>query len=638
MFGATTRTMADTISGFTTRRSRAARSEAPPSFTASALLLIAGLGGFITATMIASDLAPLALIALSIGFFTVGTLAFGVRVAHGSAHLRWIGAFNILHNRAVEPALLTDLSGTVQKANLAARALTCGETAERVHDFLPGGEEEIEARVYQIIRETRQKGACRREAFRTGAAIYDAHVARAGDERLIWWFTPRPENQELQRQVAVFDDSPFGVALVRREEIAVNRTLALMVQGDVEHMSDLFAEKPRHSGEVMRLAHPVERGRACRVFFDAESDPDATQVFLLLSTPQAERDSTSAEEFLEFLPVALARLNLDGRLISANAPARKLLGPRAQKGAMIGAMIEGLGRSITERVIEAARGRSSGRAEIARGKIEDRELFLQVSLSRLTIEGEPSLVAVLSDATELKTLEAQFVQSQKMQAVGQLAGGVAHDFNNLLTAINGHCDLLLMRHETGDGDHADLTQIRQNANRAASLVRQMLAFSRKQTLRPKVLTLVETLSELSHLLNRLLGEKTHLKLEHQGDPWRVRVDERQFEQVIMNLVVNARDAMPDGGEVRIRTRNVRLEKELHRDRATVPQGDYALVEVIDCGTGIPPDKIGNIFEPFYTTKKIGEGTGLGLSTAYGIIKQTGGYIFADSEPGAGATF
>ncbi|MDC1198940.1 ATP-binding protein [bacterium] len=341
---------------------------------------------------------------------------------------------------------------------------------------------------------------------------------------------------------------------------------------------------------------------------------------------------------LECLPVALARLTLDGRLISANAPARKLLGPRAQKDAMIGAMIEGLGRSISERVIEAARGRSSGRSEIARGKIEDRELFLQVSLSRITIEGEPSLVAVLSDATELKTLEAQFVQSQKMQAVGQLAGGVAHDFNNLLTAINGHCDLLLMRHETGDGDHADLTQIRQNANRAASLVRQMLAFSRKQTLRPKVLTLVETLSELSHLLNRLIGEKMQLKLEHQGDPWRVRVDERQFEQVIMNLVVNARDAMSEGGEVRIRTRNVRLEKELHRDRATVPRGDYALVEVIDAGSGIPPDKIGNIFEPFYTTKKIGEGTGLGLSTAYGIIKQTGGFIFADSEPGAGATF
>ena len=165
---------------------------------------------------------------------------------------------------------------------------------------------------------------------------------------------------------------------------------------------------------------------------------------------------------------------------------------------------------------------------------------MQLTLSRVMMNGEPSILAVFADATELKTLEAQFVQSQKMQAVGQLAGGVAHDFNNLLTAIAGHCDLLLLRHTSGDADHADLMQVRQNANRAAALVRQLLAFSRKQTLRPTVLNLYDTLAELAHLLNRLLGERVTLTIDSAEDLWHVRVDERQFEQVVMNLVVNAR--------------------------------------------------------------------------------------------------
>ncbi len=181
-------------------------------------------------------------------------------------------------------------------------------------------------------------------------------------------------------------------------------------------------------------------------------------------------------------------------------------------------------------------------------------------------------------------------------------------------------------------------QIRQNANRAAALVRQLLAFSRKQTLRPTVINIQDTLAELAHLLNRLLSDKVTLKIEHGPDLAPVRVDERQIEQVIMNLVVNARDAMPRGGEVRITTRNVHLGRDLHRDRAVILRGDYVVIEVADSGHGIPEGKLNKIFEPFYTTKQVGEGTGLGLSTAYGIIKQTGGFIFADSPPGKGATF
>ena len=256
----------------------------------------------------------------------------------------------------------------------------------------------------------------------------------------------------------------------------------------------------------------------------------------------------------------------------------------------------------------------------------------------MTENDESSLIAVLSDATQLKTLEAQFVQSQKMQAIGQLAGGVAHDFNNLLTAISGHCDLLLLRHDQGDADYSDLIQINQNSNRAAALVGQLLAFSRKQTLRPEVLDMRDTLSDLTHLLNRLVGEKVSLTLSHDPVLKSIRADKRQLEQVLMNLVVNARDAMPEGGEIRIETESRTLITPMSRERVTVPVGEYVTVRVVDHGTGISADKLQKVFEPFFTTKRTGEGTGLGLSTAYGIVKQTGGYIFVDSKLGEGTCF
>jgi two-component system cell cycle sensor histidine kinase/response regulator CckA len=225
-----------------------------------------------------------------------------------------------------------------------------------------------------------------------------------------------------------------------------------------------------------------------------------------------------------------------------------------------------------------------------------------------------------------------------MQAIGQLAGGVAHDFNNLLTAITGHCDLLLLRHDQGDPDYADLMQINQNANRAAALVSQLLAYSRKQTLRPQLIDLRETLADLTHLLNRLVGEKVSLGLSHDPALSAIRADKRQLEQVIMNLVVNARDAMPKGGDIRILTENVTLTEPLRRDRAVVAPGLYVSVKIIDAGVGISPDKAQKVFEPFFTTKRAGEGTGLGLSTAYGIVKQTGGFIFLDSVPDEGTVF
>jgi two-component system cell cycle sensor histidine kinase/response regulator CckA len=478
-----------------------------------------------------------------------------------------------------------------------------------------------------------------------------AGTAGAGAAMVAARLRPSASAESVFEALHAGGPAPAALTCIEGRTLRANAALRTLAGDDDGTAADFLSHLARDpeslayrlivaAREGRRAVETIRTGEGLRTVEARLAHPDRL-IWAIETAPIADPDPRrpfAPDAFIETLPVAVARLSASGAIEFANAAARALLGPSATVGARIGDLIEGLGRSMDARVAEALRGDSSGRAEIARGGSDGREVFLQVSLTRAEIDGVVSLVAVMQDATELKTLEAQFVQSQKMQAVGQLAGGVAHDFNNLLTAIAGHTDLLLQRHDYGDLDYADLTQVKQNANRAAGLVRQLLAFSRKQTLRPKVLNLVDILTETSHLLNRLLGERVTLRIEHDPDLGLVKVDERQFEQVVMNLVVNARDAMPGGGVVTIRTANTRIDTERRRGRAVMPKGDYVLVEVIDEGTGIPVDKLDQIFEPFYTTKKAGEGTGLGLSTVYGIIKQTGGFIFADSPPGLGATF
>jgi signal transduction histidine kinase/CheY-like chemotaxis protein len=241
-------------------------------------------------------------------------------------------------------------------------------------------------------------------------------------------------------------------------------------------------------------------------------------------------------------------------------------------------------------------------------------------------------------AANAHRLEAQLAQTLRLQAVGQLAGGIAHDFNNLLTAMIGFCDLLLLRHRPGDQSFADVMQIRQNANRAAGLVRQLLAYSRQQTLQPRVISLSEVLAELAHLLRRLIGTNIDLKFEHGRDLYPVLADQGQLEQVVINLAVNARDAMPEGGALTIRTANLTLGESLSGAGEHVPAGDYVRIEVSDTGIGISPEIIDRIFEPFFSTKPVGAGTGLGLATVYGIVKQSGGYVAIESALGKGTTF
>lgn len=415
--------------------------------------------------------------------------------------------------------------------------------------------------------------------------------------------------------------------------LAMNPALRALVGERANALEEIVTDLPLRPGEEHELIAATGRLR-CFVT-EVEGPGDRRSVFLLpiAAGKAASHDPTAFDS----LPVALIRLTAEGRVRAINNAARLLLGEVAA-GASLSDVFEGLGRPVSDWVNDARAGRTDRRPETLRARGLDHEVFVHVSLNRVVEEGRAGLIAVLSDATQLKTLEAQFVQSQKMQAIGQLAGGVAHDFNNLLTAISGHCDLLMLRHDKGDPDYADLDQISQNANRAAALVRQLLAFSRKQTLNPQVIDMRDTLSDLTHLLNRLVGEKVILTLSHDPDLKPIRADKRQIEQVIMNLVVNARDAMPGGGEIRVVTENLTLAEDLKRDRASVPKGDYVRVQVTDEGTGIAPDTLTKIFEPFFTTKRTGEGTGLGLSTAYGIVKQTGGYIFCDSELGRGSTF
>ncbi len=403
----------------------------------------------------------------------------------------------------------------------------------------------------------------------------------------------------------------------------------------VRRIEDALEEPPLRPGAVQRLLTP-EGPESFKVrCIDAGI---GRREVVLHPVEDSDLSEGGVPDGVDDLPVPLLRLAPDGRILRANISACDLLDTEHADGRNLAEFMEGLGRSVRLWISEAAAGRGLHRSEFLRLIRPDREIFVQVTLNRVRVAGATELVAVLNDATELKTLEAQFVQSQKMQAIGQLAGGVAHDFNNLLTAISGHCDLLMLRHDQGDPEYSDLVQISQNANRAAALVSQLLAFSRKQTLRPELLDLRETLSDLTHLLNRLVGERVELVLQYDPVLPKIRGDRRQLEQVMMNLVVNARDAMPEGGEIRIETERIALMEPLQRERALVEPGEYAAVRVRDRGRGIPSDKLQKVFEPFFTTKRTGEGTGLGLSTVYGIVKQTGGFIFVDSVQGEGSCF
>jgi two-component system cell cycle sensor histidine kinase/response regulator CckA len=346
--------------------------------------------------------------------------------------------------------------------------------------------------------------------------------------------------------------------------------------------------------------------------------------------------------------MAIAGVDQSGRILRTNAPFLSLFSTVVDRDALdrrvrLDTVIHERDRAALAAALERARQRQADIEPIdtVLPNNEERHIRFYVNAVADGTGGdgaEEAAIVYAVDTTEQKALEGQMAQSQKMQAVGQLAGGIAHDFNNVLTAIIMASDLLLTNHRPSDPSFPDIMDIKQNANRAASLVRQLLAFSRKQTLRPEVLTLTDVLADLRMLLARLVGNEIKLKIDHGRDLWPVKVDIGQFEQVVVNLAVNARDAMPTGGELTVRTRNVPADVSKTYPYRELTVGDYVLVEVEDTGSGIPSDVLKKIFEPFFTTKEVGKGTGLGLSMVYGIIKQTGGFIFCESEVDKGTAF
>jgi two-component system, cell cycle sensor histidine kinase and response regulator CckA len=343
-------------------------------------------------------------------------------------------------------------------------------------------------------------------------------------------------------------------------------------------------------------------------------------------------------------PVGIVMLDTGGDVIDCNRAFLKLLGLHPDGV---------IGRPLSERINKEDRSDADAQlSKVVMGIMPatlldvrmpaggERELTASLYVSRITDdEGDViGLIMHVIDTTEQKNLEVQFNQAQKMQAIGQLAGGVAHDFNNLLTAMGGFCDLLLDRHGPDDPSFADIMQIKQNTNRAGNLVRQLLAFSRRQTLQPKIFAITDALNDLSNLLRRLIGENIELEIIHGKDVDLIRTDPGQFDQVVINLAVNARDAMPGGGVITVSTERTSIETSIQRGHEVMPAGEYILINVVDTGSGIAKEDIGRIFEPFFSTKGVGEGTGLGLSTVYGIVRQSEGYVFVDSALGDGTTF
>ena len=444
-----------------------------------------------------------------------------------------------------------------------------------------------------------------------------------------------------------YDLAEFRAGSIKLSDIVRGDGAGLLLGGrrDGEIRTEIIdIDLVRHDGTSfpVRLLHRVARL--------AEGDLGETRTLVLDRSKgtDTEEELRAAEvrfsRFFNNTPFAIAALDAEARILRTNAPFMRTfgneMGVRATEGLPLTELLGVDARQkLAEAVMQAAGNKSSIEPvdAVLSGKGE-RSVRLYVSSVENAGDSPETAIVYALDTTEQRQLEQQFAQSQKMQAIGQLAGGVAHDLNNVLTAIIGFSDLLLINLRHADPTFKDIMEIKQNANRAAGLVRQLLAFSRRQTLRLEVLDIPELVNDLTVMLKGLIGETINFSVDHAADVWPVRADRNQFDQVIINLVVNSRDAMPDGGRVTVRTRNIGAAEIAAYSYRGLPDADYVLIEVEDTGSGMTPEVMEKIFEPFYTTKDIGKGTGLGLATVYGIIKQTGGYIYPESIVGQGTTF
>ena len=452
--------------------------------------------------------------------------------------------------------------------------------------------------------------------------------------------------QQFDQLQLFVDQAPFGIFYSSKQGkiLGVNSTLSKWLDLSRDEIigrpvSDLIKDADSYRGMV-RVFNKGGPGFKALLFKPEEGGKNKINPSILCRLDNAV--GLTAGELIQdssYLDAAIpaVMINQYGDIASSNPAFTTMLGELNPRGKFCDLVVPAQRNDIIERLTKAFEQKtmiSPFEVRFEGDRIQT-TAYPSRSISR---NGIAEIMLQFIDISEQKRLQGQFIQSQKMQAVGQLAGGVAHDFNNLLTAMIGYCDLLLQRYLPNDPSYNDIVQIKQNANRAANLVRKLLAFSRQQTLQPKVTNITDNLVELSTLLRRLIGAGIELKMVHARDLWFVKADIGQLEQVIINLVVNARDAMKSGGVLTLRTSNVHFAKQQRYGHDVIPKGDYVAIEVIDTGTGIDPEHLELIFEPFFSTKEVGEGTGLGLSTVYGIVKQTGGFVQVESKIDHGTIF
>ena len=620
--------------------------------------------------------------------FAAGIIRFADRAADNPVTSR-------IADHAYDGLAVTDSRGHVVYSNAAYLALTGAATAlearpvERV--FI--GNPDVSEAVFRLLKAARE-GKRQQEEVRIGGTD-GAHgrwlrmrVRPLGQSKreakyAVWSISDitrdreRQEDvfQELQHAIEYLDHAPCGFFSVNAtgDLVYVNATLANWLDHDLAEIgsgglkltdivsgdgASLLTSIVPVPGEVKTEVFDIDlrmRGGKTmpvrlyhKLAFGADGVPGASRTLVISRARDERSDPQRAAEvrfmrFFDHTPMAIATVDRSGAVVRANARFAKLAQSLSADGAANKSIFAAVNVRDRNLLVAAINQAAEGQGDIPPveamldGAKERWGQFFVTAVEEGERETEAAIVYML-ETTERRTLENQINQSQKMDMVGQLAGGIAHDFNNVLSAIMMANDFLLNAHKPTDPSFQDIMQIKQNATRAATLVRQLLAFSRRQTLRPQVLDLGDALSDLTMLLRRLIGEKVKLDLVHGRDLWPVKVDVSQFEQVVVNLAVNARDAMPDGGKLTVRTGNVTAEESGHLAYKGMPPADYVRIDITDTGSGIPPDIVDKIFEPFFSTKEVGKGTGLGLSTVYGIVKQTGGFIYVDSEADHGTSF
>ncbi|WP_174263648.1 ATP-binding protein [Hyphomicrobium sp. CS1BSMeth3] len=597
--------------------------------------------------------------------------------------------------------LVTDAAGRTLKANRAFRRIV-GEHPSgepRAIEDAFAGEPEAGQCLFRLLRAV-ERGEARQEEFRIRGqdgrsrtsrwlrvTVRPIPAALGGGEsqpRTLWQVADITQEharvaetlRSFETRLAYYDGLPLGVLELAPDGrvTEINGTLAVWLgreaPADPAHdvrLDDLFAQGAEAAirtalavteGQWTRVETELSRGAGVFIPVEIIAVPPANpalnaavQILVLHRRTRASADSGPLRKngelarFLNAAPFGMATIAGDGRVLNANATFGQLFRDRdtgsiATTADIVARIADSDARASLKRAAEnVLKGRAAGEpVEVtlgAEGEFTRRLFFSPVPSG----DGEAAAVIYVIDATEQKALEIKYAQSTKMEAVGKLAGGIAHDFNNVLTAIIGFSDLLLQTHRPTDAAYKDIMNIKQNANRAAGMVRQLLAFSRRQTLMPEVLELGDVISDTSTaLLRKLIGETVQLETRHGRDLWLIKADRTQLDQVLLNLAVNAKDAMPNGGRLIISTRNVTEgEARNMRQQGMVP-GEYVELAVTDTGHGMTPEIMAKIFEPFFSTKEVGKGTGLGLSTVYGIVKQTGGFIFPESAPGQGTTF